>query len=321
MNNSVVLFLAFGGPESLDDVKPFVMNVLSSRGRTPDEAQIDLIIERYKLIGGKSPLLEITRSQAEALERVSSETDNPIKVYLGMRHWHPFIKDTLEEINNDGVDKVLALTLAPHNSKAVIGGYIQAVEKALEEIEHDIKLSYVKNWHTHPLFLEALKEKIDEGLSSFSSEDRKNVQLIFSVHSLPARLVQDDPYVEQVKETINGVLKLIDQTERPIQWQLAYQSKGGGPGEWLGPDIESVLKMLAERGDKNVLLIPVGFVSDHVEILYDIDILAKEAAESLGINFKRTSSLNDSPKFIEALATIVSENLQSDATPRTERGS
>ena len=310
MRNSVVLFLAFGGPESLDDVKPFVMNVLSSRGRTPDEDQINSVIERYKLIGGKSPLLEITRSQAEALERVSSETDNPIKVYLGMRHWHPFIKDTLEEIHNDGVDKVLALTLAPHNSKAVIGGYIQAVKKTLEEIEHGIKLSYVKSWHTHPLFLEALKEKIDEGLSSFSSEDRENVQLIFSVHSLPARLVQGDPYVEQVKETINGVLKIIDQTECPIPWHLAYQSKGGGPGEWLGPDIESVLKMLAERGDNNVLLMPVGFVSDHVEILYDIDILAKEAAESLGINFRRTSSLNDSPKFMEALAAIVSENLQ-----------
>ena len=146
--------------------------------------------------------------------------------------------------------------------------------------------------------------------SSFSGEDRSTIQLIFSVHSLPLRLVQNDPYVEQVKETIDGVLKLIDQDQWPVQWHLAYQSKGGGPGEWLGPDIESVLKMLAERGDKNVLLVPVGFVSDHVEILYDIDILSKKAAESLGINFRRTLSLNDSSKFIEALFTIVSENLQ-----------
>ncbi|MEE8424061.1 MAG: ferrochelatase [Thermodesulfobacteriota bacterium] len=311
MKNSAVLFLAFGGPESLDDVKPFVMNVLASRGRTPAQAQIDGIIERYKLIGGKSPLLEITRSQAVALEKISSEAGNPVKVYTGMRHWHPFIKDTLDEIWNDGVEKVLALPLAPHNSKAVIGGYVEAVEKALNGRETHVDVSYVKSWHTHPLFLEALKEKIVEALSGFSTEDRATVQLIFSVHSLPLRLVQNDPYVEQVMETIDGVLKLMDQTERPIQWHLAYQSKGGGPGEWLGPDIESVLKTLAERGDKNVLLVPVGFVSDHVEILYDIDILAKEAAESLGINFRRTLSLNDSSKFIEALFTIVSENLQS----------
>lgn len=310
MKNSAVLFLAFGGPESLDDVKPFVMNVLASRGRTPAQAQIDGIIERYKLIGGRSPLLEITRSQALALEAVAREAGNPVKVYVGMRHWHPFIKDTLDEIRNDGVEKVLALPLAPHNSQAVIGGYVEAVKKVLNGMETRVDVSYVKSWHTHPLFLEALKEKIIEALSGFSGEDRKNIQLIFSVHSLPLRLVQDDPYVEQVKETIDGVLKLIDQTEKPVQWHLAYQSKGGGPGEWLGPDIESVLKTLAERGDKNVLLVPVGFVSDHVEILYDIDILAKEAANSLGINFRRTLSLNDSSKFIEALFTIVSENLQ-----------
>ncbi len=309
MKNSAVLFLAFGGPESLDDVESFVMNVLASRGRTPGQAQIDGVIERYKLIGGKSPLLEITRSQALALETVASEAGNPVKVYVGMRHWHPFIKDTLDEIQNDGVEKVLALPLAPHNSRAVVGGYVDAVEKVLNGMETHIDVSYVESWHTHPLFLEALKEKIIEALSGFSTEDRATVQLIFSVHSLPLRLVQNDPYVEQVKETINGVLSLIDQTDRPIQWHLAYQSKGGGPGEWLGPDIESVLKMLAERGDKNVLLIPVGFVSDHVEILYDIDILAKNAADALGINFRRTLSLNDSSKFIEALFTVVSENL------------
>jgi ferrochelatase len=309
MEKQAILLLAFGGPESLDDVKPFVTNVLASRGRTPDEAQIESVIERYKLIGGKSPLLKITRSQAEALEKVLREEGKPLKVYIGMRHWHPFIKDTLAEIQKDGINKVLALTLAPHNSKAVIGGYIQTVVKALEELKSGKKLSYVKSWHAHPLFLNALKEKILDGLSRFSDKVRNKVQLIFSAHSLPVSLVQGDPYVEQLTETINGVLKTIDQTEGPIQWHRAYQSKGGGPVEWLGPDIESVLKMLAERGDENVLLIPVGFVSDHVEILYDIDILAKETAEDLGMTFRRTSSLNDSPAFIKALAAVVTENL------------
>ncbi len=301
---TAVLLLAFGGPESLDSVEPFLRSVLS--GRPVTEEQVQKAKERYKMIGEKSPLLDITKQQAYSLQKKLSGAYGDLRVYIGMRHWHPYIKDTLQEMSRDGINKAVAVSMAPQNSKASTGGYIKAVTEALEEAATALEVDFVETWHDNPFFLQALAGKIEKGLSRFSAANRPDVHIIFSAHSLPQGLVENDPYVDQLNETISGVLDLIS----PHDYSLVYQSKGGGPVEWLGPDVDSVLEKLAKKGKKHVLLVPVGFVTDHVETLYDIDVVYKKKAESLGLDFKRTESFNDSPEFIEALSRIIYEKLE-----------
>ena len=301
---TAVLLLAFGGPESLDSVEPFLRSVLSRRPLT--EEKVQKAKERYKTIGGKSPLLDITKRQARALQSELSRVYDDLRVYIGMRHWHPYINDTLQEMSRDGINKAVAVSMAPQNSKASTGGYTKAVREALEKTSTTLEVGFVETWHNNPYFLQALARKIEEGLSKFPEEKRKDVHIIFSAHSLPLRLVENDPYVDQINETISGVLDLIG----PRDYTLAYQSKGGAPVEWLGPDVDSVLEKLAKKDNKDVLLVPVGFVTDHVETLYDIDVVYRKKAESVGLDFKRTESFNDSPEFIEALSKIISEKLE-----------
>ncbi len=296
-----ILLLAFGGSDSVESVEPFLKNVLAGRPIQPHI--VERARERYRLIGGRSPLLDITKQQASSLEELLRRQGVTLKTYIGMRYWHPFIKDTIKEILEDNVSRVIAISMAPHNSKASTGGYRIEVERALEEFDATVSLSFVDNWHRHPLFLEAVKDKMEEALTQFP--DRKVVHVIFSAHSLPLRLVEGDPYVSQLRETIEGLAELTGLKN----CTLAYQSKGAGPGEWLGPDVNTVLEDLSRTGKKDVLLVPIGFVSDHVETLYDIDILYSKRAQSLGLNFRRSASLNASPKFIEALAAIVKEHI------------
>ena len=299
-----VLLLAFGGPDSLDSVKPFLESVLA--GRPVSDEQVQRAKDRYKLIGGKSPLLDITDRQAKALESELSNNYQDLNVYVGMRHWHPYIKDTIDELAKAGIKKVVAVSMAPQNSKASTGGYVKSVEAAKEVVAEAPEITFVDDWHNNPLFLELLANKVEQGLSQFPTDRRENVHVIFSAHSLPEKLAENDPYVYQLKETISGVLSLTG----PLNYTLAYQSRGGGPSEWLEPDVDKVLEELSEKGVKDVLLVPFGFVSDHVETLYDIDIVYKKKAQSLGLKFIRTSSFNDSVDFIEVLAKIVSEKLE-----------
>ncbi|MBI4746158.1 MAG: ferrochelatase [Deltaproteobacteria bacterium] len=316
-----VLLLAFGGPEKLDDVEPFLRNILVGRAITPE--LVERVKRRYELIGGKSPLPEITRNQARLLEErlnslsgtvpilrhdkaVSVNRDSPLfKVYVGMRHWHPFIKDTVKQIKEEGIKRIIAVPMAPQASKASTGGYIDAMNKALEEVSGIIDVTVAEALHNNLLYLQAVVDTVKDALKEFPEERRMDVQVIFSAHSLPKRTVEGDPYEMQMKETMAGVLNIIG----PINSYLAYQSKGQAPGEWLGPEVESVMEGLAKEGKKDVLIVPIGFVCDHVETLYDIDIVFKKKAEGLGMNFKRAASLNDSKAFIEALADIVKKNL------------
>ncbi|MFQ5900361.1 MAG: ferrochelatase [Thermodesulfobacteriota bacterium] len=298
-----VLLLAFGGPDSLKEVEPFLNNVLKTSGRNPTQAQLQKVIEKYRLIGGRSPLLDITLEQAGALEKQLKEKGG--KVYVGMRQWSPFINETLKAIKEDGIDQIVAVIMAPHSSKASTGAYIKEVDKALSGFDSGTEVSFVDSWHDHPLFLDALTEKIEEGFNLFPGVQREDIHVIFSAHSLPLRVLKGDAYLEQLNATIQGLLKIIG----PVKWQLAFQSKGGGPGEWLGPDVDTALKQAADIGEKKVLLVPIGFVSDHLETLYDIDVLYKKKAEEMGISFRRSPSLNASPKFISALAGIICEHL------------
>lgn len=300
-SNTAILLLAFGGPDSLESVEPFLKSVL--HGRPVSKEQIDRAIARYKAIGGRSPLLDITRRQAQALEDSLRNEYPELTVYVGMRHWHPFIKDILEEMVRDGIKRVVAVSMAPHNSKASTGGYIRAVEDALNGLNVKPEVTFVRSWHNHPQFIRALSNRIEEGLARFRRKD--DLHIIFSAHSLPEKMVEDDPYVDQIHETIEAVYREIG----PVKWHLAYQSRGGGPFEWLGPDAGELMEKLSNNGVKDILLVPVGFVSDHVETLYDIDTVYRAKAEGLGINFKRTESLNDHSDFIAALKAIVTEYL------------
>jgi ferrochelatase len=296
-----LLLLAFGGPRSLDEVEPFLTRLF--KGREPSAEQLERIKERYRLIGGFSPLPEITLKQARALENNLSLKGYRFKSYIGMRYGHPFIGETLKEILQDGIQEVIALPMAPFRSRGSTGAYIEEVNQIRKNLGKTVEISFIEEWHLHPLFIEAIQENIQERLIQCNPEERKKVHLIFTAHSLPKSLVENESYVQDMEGSVREVLKKIE----PLPWHIAFQSRGMGPGEWLGPDVESILTDLSQQKVREVLIIPIGFVSDHIEVLYDIDILYREKAESLGIVLKRIPSLNFSERFIEALATIVEE--------------
>ena len=298
-----LLLLAFGGPRSLDEVELLLTRLF--KGRKPSPDQLERVKERYRLIGGCSPLPEITSDQAEALEKELNARKHAFKSYVGMRYCHPLIEETLKQIVRDGVNEIVALPMTPFQSRASTGAYIAEVNQVNEKLGGVVSISFVKQWHCHPLFIEALREKIEEGVMAFEPGARKGIHLLFTAHSLPKSILESDPYVREIDESIRNVLEKME----PHPWHIAYQSKGGGPEEWIGPDVETVLENLASQEVKAVLLVPIGFVSDHIEILYDIDIVFQKKAEVLGLVLKRTRSLNTSERFINALATVVEEQL------------
>ena len=298
-----LLLLAFGGPRSLEEVE-FLLTRLF-RGRTPTAEQLERVKDRYRLIGGCSPLPDITAEQAEALAEKLKGRGHAFKSYVGMRYCHPLIEETLKQIVRDGFKEVVAVPMAPFRSRASTGAYIEELKRAKETVGEEIRISFVEGWYRHPLFLEAVRERIRDGLSQSAEKEGKPVWLIFTAHSLPKALIENDPYVREIEESVGEVLKGLE----PVPWRIAFQSKGGGPGEWIGPDVETVLEELASQSVKGVLVVPIGFVSDHIEILYDIDIAYRKKAESLGIVMRRTRSLNTSDPFIEALAEAVEEQM------------
>ena len=297
-----VLMMAYGGPNSLDDIEAYLLDIRGGR-KTPAEL-VEEIRERYAQIGGKSPLLEITRAQARALEaRLNEGSAGPTyRVYVGMRHWYPYIQEAVTQIVEDGLQQVVALCMAPHYSRMSIGAYFRKVQEAMEALGVELNVRFVESWHDHPLFLEAVADKVRAGLEKFPPQVRDQVRVIFTAHSLPAAIMeQGDPYDQQLRATAQAVADLIGN----IEWQFSYQSAGASSAKWLGPQLEDVVVELAQAGQRHLLVCPVGFVADHVEVLYDIDIEAREAAEQAGARLERTDSLNTTPKFIAALADIV----------------
>ncbi|MEP7199757.1 MAG: ferrochelatase [Chloroflexota bacterium] len=292
-----VLLMAYGGPNSLDDVEPYLLDVRGGRPTAPE--LVAEVRHRYALIGGRSPLLDLSNAQANALQRVLGDR---YCVYLGMRHWHPYIKETMARIAADGIEHLIAIALAPHYSKLSIGAYMRKVQEARDALTPNLRVSEVLSWSTHPLFLDALAEKSKRALEKFPMERRAEVEFIFSAHSLPERIVHDnDPYPHELQATVAGVVERLGS----VRHQFAYQSAGSTREKWLGPDVGQVIAQLATRGKRNIIVQPVGFVCDHVEILYDVDIVYKQQAEKLGVHLERAESLNDSPLLIAGLADLV----------------
>jgi ferrochelatase len=291
-----VLLLAHGAPDRLEDIPAFLLNVRG--GRKLPEAAVNEIIRRYGLIGG-SPLLRLTTSQAQGLAK---RLGRPI--YVGMRNWKPFISDAVGQIAADGVERVVALCLAPQNSRTSIGLYRRCLFEETERLAPQVRVVFIDNWHDHPGLVEAFRERVATALARVEAEAAGPVPVIFTAHSVPQKTIEDgDPYEQQVKETAALVARALGLEE----YEVAFQSQGMTSEPWIGPTVESLIDRKAAQGRRHLLLAPVGFVCDHVEILYDIDVVFREYGKARGVTVHRTESLNDSSLFIEALAAIVTE--------------
>jgi ferrochelatase len=302
-----ILLMAYGGPDSLDDVEPYLLDIRGGRPTSPE--LVEEIKERYALIGGRSPLLDITRRQAEALEAyLNRGGDARFRAYVGMRHWPPRIKEVVARMAEDGIEQAVAVVMAPHYSRMSIGAYFKRLDEAIQELDANITFSRLESWHDHPGFIAALVEKASAALAHFNGDGGVTLpKVIFSAHSLPSRIQEwGDPYDAQLHETAALVAKGLNLP--PERWLFCFQSAGRSSEPWLGPQIEEVIVELAQAGERRLLVVPVGFVCDHVEILHDIDIEARQLAEAHGARLERSESLNASPTFIAALADIVERN-------------
>jgi len=291
MSGTAVLLIAHGSPERVEDIPEFLQNI--SRGRPMPEAVVREVQHRYSLIGS-SPLTRITRQQADAVAR-----ELGIPVYVGMRNWHPFIADTLSEMKSDNVGRAVAVCLAPHNSRTSVGLY----KEVLFGAGAPFAIDFVEEWHDHPLLIQAFAEKLRTGWSEACQQHGGKVSVLFTAHSVPKRTITEgDPYETQTRETAALVAKQVPEIGA---WSFAFQSQGMSGGEWLGPTVEDTIVRLHEAGHTAVLLQPIGFVCDHVEILFDIDILFRDFATEHGMKLYRAESLNDSPTFTKAIAELV----------------
>lgn len=300
-----VLVMAYGGPASLDEIPGYLADIRA--GRTTSTAILTEITNNYRQIGGRSPLPEKTAAQISAL--ASRFDPRRVKFYPGMRHWSPWIEDAVGQMLDDGVEKAISLVLAPHYSRESIAKYQQRIAAGEGHHHGALTWRHVESYHTEPSLIEAFARRVTEGLSRWSEADRDSVHVVFSAHALPARILQEgDPYQDQLWETARLVADRAGLPDDRRSW--AYQSAGRTPEPWLGPKYEEHLEDLAARGVRNVVAVALGFVSDHVEILYDLDIQAQKKARSLGIRLERPAALNDDPLYIDALEAVVRRRLE-----------
>ncbi|MFM7841180.1 MAG: ferrochelatase [Nitrospira sp.] len=299
-----ILLMAVGGPDKLDDVEPYLLDVRGGRP-TPKEL-VEEIKERYRATGGKTPVLAIMREVAAKLtQQLNGLGGARYRVHIGFRHWHPYIKDVYAELANERPEQLIGICMAPQYSSMSIGAYIKNVEEAKAAVGAEFPVSFVQSWHDHPKLIQAIAANITEALQKFPADVRGRVPIFFTAHSLPERVLQmKDPYPDHVKATMDAVCKQLGQ----VRARFAYQSQGRSSEKWLGPTTEETLDALAAEGHKHVLMAPIGFISDHVEVLYDIDIELKERATKLGIHLERIAMLNATPPLINILASLIEQH-------------
>jgi len=303
-----ILIMAYGGPGSLGEIPGYLADIRA--GRTTPKRILDEITNNYRVIGGKSPLPKYTRLQLEAIEWHFDPVQ--FKFYLGMRHWSPWIEDAVREMLDDGIERAVSLVLAPHFSELSIAKYQAKIAVGMEMYHGHIQFAHVESYHDAPGLIQALANRVEIGLQRWPVEERANVHIVFSAHSLPVRIIKmGDPYADQLHETARLVADKAGLSKE--QWSWSYQSAGRSPEPWLGPQLPEHLEALSEKGIENVVSMPVGFVSDHVEILFDIDIQAHETARQLGMRLERPPALNDDPVFIESIAGIIQQRAKDEA--------
>jgi protoporphyrin/coproporphyrin ferrochelatase len=296
---TAVLLLAHGSPDSVDDVPTFLLRVTAGRP-LPHEA-VEEVKRRYELIG-RSPLTELTLRQGALLAKKLN-----MPAYVGMRNWRPFISDILQQMIADQIAHAVVICLAPQNSRTSVGLYRNSLAKCTDPA---LTFDFVESWHDQPQLIQAFAEKLSAGRSKASAESGFLVPVIFTAHSVPRRTVlEGDPYEKQARETaelVAAIAKLADS-----EWRFAFQSQGMSGGAWLGPTVEATILDLKRSGHRGVFIQPIGFLCDHVEVLYDIDIVFRQFAESEAMQLWRSESLNDSPLLTSALEAIVNSRLRS----------
>lgn len=312
-----VLVMAYGTPDGPEDILPYYTDI--RRGRPPAPELLEELKARYQAIGAYGRLTRVTLAQAEGLERLLKEeagsaaaspgagpvgrpATSRFKVYVGMRHWRPYIADAVAAMAQDGIHRAVALVLAPQGGRLSAGSYFEVLDRVNAELPEPIAFAKVESWHMEPAFLAALTERVEAALTKFPEASRQSLDVVFTAHSLPEKILTwNDPYPTHLREIGEAVAARV----RLGKVHFAYQSAGRTPDPWLGPEIRDILRRLASEGARSALICPVGFIADHLEVLYDLDIDLRRLADELGVHFERTESLNDHPLLLSALAAVV----------------
>ena len=295
-----VLMIGFGGPTAASEIRPFLENVV--RGRNVPPARLEEVAHHYEAIGGRSPYNELTFRQAQALEARLKANGQPLPVYVGMRNWGPYLKDTIGEMNEEGARRAIGVIMAPHRSPTSWERYQLDVQRAREENGGGPEVAYLEPWHRHPLFLEAAAQRVEEASGYRRGAWPAGVSALFTAHSIPVSMAQTSRYVEEITESSAAIAALLGVGG----WSVAYQSRSGdGRTPWLEPDVNEVIREQAAWGVRGMVLAPVGFLCDHVEVLFDLDVEARQTAADAGLTLHRAGTVGDHPCFIEMLAELV----------------
>jgi ferrochelatase len=301
-SRSAIMLLAFGGPRSLDEVAPFMEQLI---GKKPSPQQLEELLRRYQAIGGASPLPETTLRQARALEKALKQKGKPLPVFVGMRYSRPLISEALEEMRRGKVSRIILVSLSPYRSAFSSEGYYDEVKRIVAGWDEGRELIEVDDWHALPSLCAAWAAKIAEAIGRMGAK-KDEIPVVFTAHSLPCDVASRSPYQQQLEETIEGIIRFTG----PVRWRLAFQSRGRGGGAWLEPEPETCLEGLAAEGHHKALICPIGFIADHLETLYDLDIVLKAWADKQGIEITRVVCLNDAPELMATICQLVEEALQ-----------
>ena len=311
-----VLLIAFGGPQGPGDIRPFLANVL--RGRRVSPERIEEVAHHYELFGGVSPITELTNRQADRLRQGLADRGRPLPVYVGMRNWHPYLFDTLAQMSRDGVRRAVGLLAAAHRSYSGCTQYKENLAVARGELRAsglaDVEVTFVGDWHQAAGFVEANAENIRAALASLPDDVRSDAEIVFTAHSIPTAMAERYPYERQLRESVEAITARLGHAHAA---HLVFQSRSGRPEDpWLEPDVCEHLRGAAARGARAVVLCPVGFICDHVEVLYDLDVEAAAVAREAGLRLARAAAVNDHPRFVDTLTDSVCAVLDRYATGR-----
>jgi len=303
-----VLIVSFGGPQGPDDIRPFLANVL--RGRRVSPERVEEVAHHYELFGGVSPITAITERQAEGLRARLAVAGQPLPVYVGMRNWHPLLPDTLRAMYRDGSRRAIGFITAAQHSYSSCQQYRENVAAARAELRregHDVDVTFVGSWYDHPLFIAANAAHVRAALARLPERDRDRARLVFTAHSIPTTMASASRYEQQLRESARLVAEHVGSND----WTLVYQSRSGRPGDpWLEPDVCDYLRRARTAGLTAAVVCPIGFVCDHIEVLYDLDREAADVCREIGVSMTRAEAVNDDPLFLDMMADVVSKTIK-----------
>ena len=308
-----VLVISFGGPQGHDDIRPFLANVL--RGRRVSPERVEEVANHYELFGGVSPITELTRRQANGLRDRLGAAGRPLPVYVGMRNWHPYLTDTLKQMRADGVRRAIGFIAAAHHSYSSCQQYRENVAAAQQELRRDgssVEITFVDSWFDHPHFIAANAAHVRDALNRLPANVRAEARIVFTAHSIPKAMADASRYEHQLSTSCAAIAADVGR-----RWALVYQSRSGRPQDpWLEPDVCDYLRQERERGLVAAVICPVGFVCDHIEVLYDLDREAADVCASISLPMTRAAAVNDDPLFIDMMADVVLRTIRRYETGR-----